>query len=422
MWTGIPVFKLTEAESQKLIRMEDELHKRVIGQHQAIVAVSKAIRRARAGIKDPKRPTGSFIFLGPSGVGKTELARTLAEFLFGDEDAMIQVDMSEYMEKHSVSRLVGSPPGYVGYDEGGQLTEAVRRKPYSVLLLDEIEKAHPDVFNILLQILEEGKLTDSQGRKVDFRNTIVIMTSNIGAGQISKNQTLGFSIGDEHGLCYDEMKGRVMGELKKVFRPELLNRIDEIIVFHKLEKEEILTIVDLQLKRLREQMATYEVAIELTDAAKELLVEQGYDPAMGARPLRRAIQRFIEDPLADFVLGRELNPGRRRSWSTGRRSHRRGGRVAVDIKIVEGEPRAEKVTVPPDEPPSPRGSGRRASKPERPPRGSLSRRPARACHGAVTETACRRSVGPRPRTMRRRSRDFVRRRRFCGDGTEYVAA
>ena len=309
MWTGIPVFKLTEAESQKLIKMEGELHKRVIGQEEAIVAVSKSIRRARAGIKDPKRPTGSFIFLGPSGVGKTELARTLAEFLFGDEDAMIQVDMSEYMEKHSVSRLVGSPPGYIGYDEGGQLTEAVRRKPYSVVLLDEVEKAHPDVFNILLQILEDGKLTDAQGRKVDFRNTIVIMTSNIGAATISKNQSLGFSVGDESGLTYDEMKSRIMGELKKVFRPELLNRIDEVIVFHKLSKEEITTIVDLMLKRLRDQMVEHEAAIELTDEAKQLLVEKGYDPAMGARPLRRAIQRHIEDPLADFVLGRSLKPG-----------------------------------------------------------------------------------------------------------------
>src|SRR4029078_10479596 len=244
MWTGIPVFKLTEAETQKLMRMEEELHKRVIGQHAAVEVVSKAIRRSRAGIKDPKRPAGSFIFLRPSGVGKTELARPLAEFLFGDEEAMVRIDMSEYMEKHAVSRLVGSPPGYIGYDEGGQLTEAVRRKPYSVLLLDEIEKAHPDVFNILLQILEEGKLTDAQGRRVDFRNTIVIMTSTIGASQISKNQGFGFSVGDEQGLSYEEMKSRVMGELKKVFRPELLNRIDEIIVFPKLTREEILQIVE----------------------------------------------------------------------------------------------------------------------------------------------------------------------------------
>ena len=334
MWTGIPVFKLTEAESQKLIRMEEELHKRVIGQEEAIVAVSKSIRRARAGIKDPKRPTGSFIFLGPSGVGKTELARTLAEFLFGDEDAMIQVDMSEYMEKHSVSRLVGSPPGYIGYDEGGQLTESVRRKPYSVVLLDEVEKAHPDVFNILLQILEDGKLTDAQGRKVDFRNTIVIMTSNIGAATISKNQSFGFSVGDESGLSYDEMKGRIMGELKKVFRPELLNRIDEVIVFHKLSKDEIKVIVDLMMNRLREQMVEHEAAIELTEGAKELLVDKGYDPAMGARPLRRAIQRFIEDPLADYVLGRSLKPGstivvdrkegaEKRSTSTSSKARRR---------------------------------------------------------------------------------------------------
>jgi ATP-dependent Clp protease ATP-binding subunit ClpC len=349
MWTGIPVFKLTEAESQKLIRMEEELHKRVIGQEEAIVAVSKSIRRARAGIKDPKRPTGSFIFLGPSGVGKTELARTLAEFLFGDEDAMIQVDMSEYMEKHSVSRLVGSPPGYIGYDEGGQLTEAVRRKPYSVLLLDEIEKAHPDVFNILLQILEEGKLTDAQGRRVDFRNTIVIMTSNIGAGQISKNQGFGFSIGDEQGLSYDEMKSRVMGELKKVFRPELLNRIDEVIVFHKLAKEEIMTIVDLMMKRLREQMAQHDVVVELTDEAKELLVDKGYDPAMGARPLRRAIQRYIEDPLADYVLGRELDPGS--TILVSRKVNEDGEPTEeVDITFIPGEVTPEQVTVPPAEP------------------------------------------------------------------------
>ena len=349
MWTGIPVFKLTEAESQRLIRMEDELHKRVIGQEEAIIAVSKSIRRARAGIKDPKRPTGSFIFLGPSGVGKTELARTLAEFLFGDEDAMIQIDMSEYMEKHSVSRLVGSPPGYIGYDEGGQLTEAVRRKPYSVLLLDEIEKAHPDVFNILLQILEEGKLTDAQGRRVDFRNTIVIMTSNLGAAQISKNTGFGFTVGDESGLSYDEMKSRVMGELKKVFRPELLNRIDEIIVFHKLSKEEITTIVDLQLRRLREQMVVHEVAIELTDEAKELLVDKGYDPAMGARPLRRAIQRYIEDPLADFVLGRQLEPGSTILVGRTRTDDGEPG-DEVDITFIPGEVTPEKVTVPPDEP------------------------------------------------------------------------
>ena len=310
MWTGIPVFKLTEAETKKLVRMEDELHKRVIGQDAAITAVSKAIRRSRAGIKDPKRPAGSFIFLGPSGVGKTELARTLAEFLFGDEEAMVRIDMSEYMEKHAVSRLVGSPPGYIGYDEGGQLTEAVRRKPYSVLLLDEIEKAHPDVFNILLQILEDGKLTDAQGRKVDFRNAIVIMTSNIGAADIAKNTPLGFTISDESGMTYDDMKNRIMGDLKKVFRPEFLNRIDEVIVFHKLAKDEIKHIVDLMISRVRAQVAEHELQLELTDEAKDLLVEKGWDPSMGARPLRRAIQRYIEDPLADEVLKQgEMTPG-----------------------------------------------------------------------------------------------------------------
>jgi ATP-dependent Clp protease ATP-binding subunit ClpC len=310
MWTGIPVFKLTEAETQKLMRMEEELHKRVIGQNAAIEAVSKAIRRSRAGLKDPKRPTGSFIFLGPSGVGKTELGRTLAEFLFGDEDAMVRIDMSEYMEKHSVSRLVGSPPGYIGYDEGGQLTEAVRRKPYSVLLLDEIEKAHPDVFNILLQILEDGRLTDSQGRTVDFRNAIVIMTSNVGAAQIAKNTEIGFTIGDEDtGVTYDQMKTRIMSELKKVFRPEFLNRIDEVIVFHKLAKDEIKEIVELLLKRIRESLAERELSLNLSDDAADLLVEKGWDPSMGARPLRRAIQRYIEDPLADEVLAQNLDPG-----------------------------------------------------------------------------------------------------------------
>jgi ATP-dependent Clp protease ATP-binding subunit ClpC len=311
MWTGIPVFKLTEAESKKLIRMEDELHKRVIGQEMAITAVSKAIRRSRAGIKDPKRPAGSFIFLGPSGVGKTELARTLAEFLFGDEEAMVRIDMSEYMEKHAVSRLVGSPPGYIGYDEGGQLTEAVRRKPYSVLLLDEIEKAHPDVFNILLQILEDGRLTDAQGRTVDFRNAIVIMTSNIGAADIARNTPLGFSFtDDETGVSYEDMKSRIMGDLKKVFRPEFLNRIDEVIVFHKLAKTEIKEIVDLMVSRVRAQVAEHELQLDLTDDAKELLVDKGWDPSMGARPLRRAIQRYVEDPLADEVLrAGEMTPG-----------------------------------------------------------------------------------------------------------------
>lgn len=303
MWTGIPVFKLTEAETSRLVRMESELHKRVIGQEAAVTALSKAIRRSRAGLKDPKRPTGSFIFLGPSGVGKTELARTLAEFLFGDQDSMVRIDMSEYMEKHAVSRLVGSPPGYVGYDEGGQLTEAVRRKPYCVLLLDEIEKAHPDVFNMLLQILEDGRLTDSHGKTVDFRHAIIIMTSNIGAKEIARSTPLGFSVVDEEtGLTYDDMKNSVMGELKRVFRPEFLNRIDDVIVFHKLRKEEITTIVELLLQHVRRSMADRELQVELSEPMKTLLIEKGWDPNMGARPLRRAIQRYVEDPLADFVL------------------------------------------------------------------------------------------------------------------------
>ena len=343
MWTGIPVFKLTEAETAKLMRMEEELHKRVIGQHPAIEVVSKAIRRSRAGLKDPKRPTGSFIFLGPSGVGKTELARTLAEFLFGDEDTMIRIDMSEYMEKHAVSRLVGSPPGYIGYDEGGQLTEAVRRKPYSVLLLDEIEKAHPDVFNILLQILEDGRLTDAQGRTVDFRHCIVIMTSNIGASEIARNTPLGFAVSDdETGITYDDMKNRIMGELKKVFRPEFLNRIDDVIVFHKLAKDEIKEIVDLLLLRIRESMADRELQLELSEEAKDLLVEKGWDPAMGARPLRRAIQRYIEDPLADFVLRAQVPSGSTVLVEPGAED---SDEDDVKLSVIEPEPKPTPVGV-----------------------------------------------------------------------------
>ena len=309
MWTGIPVFKLTEAESKKLLRMEEELHKRLVGQEPAVHAISKAIRRSRAGLKDPRRPTGSFIFLGPSGVGKTELARTLAEFLFGDEDHLVQLDMSEYMEKHSVSRLVGSPPGYVGHEEGGQLTEIVRRKPYSVVLLDEIEKAHPDVFNILLQILEDGRLTDSQGRTVDFRNVILIMTSNIGAATISKNAPLGFAQSSETGMSYEDMKSRITSELKRVFRPEFLNRVDEVIVFHKLDRSEIRRIVDLLIERLQKQIVSSGIVLQLTDAGRDLLVDKGFDPGLGARPLRRAIQRYIEDKLADAMLDHQFAEG-----------------------------------------------------------------------------------------------------------------
>nr|WP_303646205.1 ATP-dependent Clp protease ATP-binding subunit [Candidatus Solincola tengchongensis] len=308
-WTGIPVSQLTEEESSKLLRMEEELHKRIVGQDEAVKAVSRSIRRARSGLKDPKRPSGSFIFLGPSGVGKTELARALAEFLFGDESALIQIDMSEYMEKHAVSRLVGSPPGYVGYEEGGQLTEAVRRKPFSVVLLDEIEKAHPDAFNMLLQILEDGRLTDSQGHKVDFRNTIVIMTSNLGARDISKGTPLGFTAKKEGGLDYEKMKERVLSELKRTFRPELLNRIDDVIVFHELSHEQIKQIVDLLMKRVKDQLAEQDMELILSEDAKEVLVKEGYDPVYGARPLRRAIQKLIEDPLSEKILAKEFLPG-----------------------------------------------------------------------------------------------------------------
>jgi ATP-dependent Clp protease ATP-binding subunit ClpC len=307
--TGIPVFKLTEEESQRLLRMEDELHKRVIGQNDAIRALSQAIRRTRAGLKDPKRPGGSFIFAGPSGVGKTELSKTLAEFLFGDEDSLIQLDMSEYMEKHTVSRLFGSPPGYVGYEEGGQLTEKVRRRPFSVVLFDEIEKAHPDIFNSLLQILEDGRLTDAQGRMVDFKNTVIIMTTNLGTRDISKGVSVGFARQGETRGSYDRMKAKVGEELKQHFRPEFLNRVDDIIVFHQLAEDEIFEIVDLMINKVDDRLKDRDMAIELEPAAKKLLSERGYDPVLGARPLRRTIQREIEDMLSEKILFGELRPG-----------------------------------------------------------------------------------------------------------------
>ena len=307
--TGIPVLKLTEEESSRLLRMEDELHKRVIGQEQAIHALSQAIRRTRAGLKDPKRPGGSFIFAGPSGVGKTELSKTLAEFLFGDQDALIQLDMSEFSEKHTVSRLFGSPPGYVGYEEGGQLTEKVRRRPFSVVLFDEVEKAHPDIFNSLLQILEDGRLTDAQGRTVDFKNTVIIMTTNLGTRDIAKGLNLGFAADDGGRTDYERMKAKVNEELKQHFRPEFLNRIDDIVVFHQLTKNEIVNIVDLMINKVDERLRDKDMAIELTQAAKEALAERGYDPVLGARPLRRTIQRDIEDVLSEKILFGELKPG-----------------------------------------------------------------------------------------------------------------
>ena len=307
--TGIPVFKLTEAETARLLRMEDELHRRVIGQDQAIKALSQAIRRTRAGLKDPRRPGGSFIFAGPSGVGKTELSRTLAKFLFGDQDALIQLDMSEYSEKHTASRLFGAPPGYVGYDEGGQLTEKVRRKPFSVVLFDEIEKAHPDIFNSLLQVLEDGRLTDSQGRVVDFKNTIIIMTTNLGTRDISKSLNLGFTNASDALGNYERMKGKVNEELRTHFRPEFLNRIDDVIVFHQLSENEIIQIVDLMIANLDERLRARDMGIELTTEAKALLAKRGYDPLLGARPLRRCIQREIEDVLSEKILFGDVKAG-----------------------------------------------------------------------------------------------------------------
>jgi ATP-dependent Clp protease ATP-binding subunit ClpC len=307
--TGIPVFKLTEEETSRLLRMEDELHKRVIGQEPAIKALSQTIRRTRAGLKDPKRPGGSFIFAGPSGVGKTELSKTLAEFLFGDEDSLIQLDMSEFMEKHTVSRLFGSPPGYVGYDEGGQLTEKVRRKPFSVVLFDEVEKAHPDIFNSLLQILEDGRLTDAQGRVVDFKNTVIIMTTNLGTRDISKGFNMGFTKEHDAQGNYERMKNKVQDELKQHFRPEFLNRVDDTIVFHQLTEAEIVTIVDLMIAKVDVRMRDRDMGLELTPAAKQLLAKKGYDPVLGARPLRRTIQREIEDVLSEKILFGEMKAG-----------------------------------------------------------------------------------------------------------------
>ena len=310
-WTGIPVSKLTEAETERLKKLEDELHKRVIGQDEAIVATSKAIRRSRIGLKDPKRPIGSFMFLGPTGVGKTETCKALAECLFGDENAIIRVDMSEYMEKHTVSKLIGSPPGYVGYDEGGQLTEKVRRKPYSVILFDEIEKAHPDVFNIMLQILDDGRLTDSQGRVVDFKNTVIIMTSNIGARNISDQKAIGFNGGEENKTTkkYEEIKSSVMSELKKEFKPEFLNRVDEIIVFKQLTEEEIEKIADLMLETSVSRLNERNIKVKITKEMKKHIAKVGFDPVYGARPLKRAIQNLVEDKLAEEILDGNVKDG-----------------------------------------------------------------------------------------------------------------
>ena len=308
-WTGIPVFKLTEQETTRLLRMEDELHKRIIGQHEAVKAVSKAIRRTRAGLKDPRRPSGSFIFAGPSGVGKTELSKALAQFLFGDDNALIQIDMGEFHDRYTASRLVGSPPGYVGYEEGGQLTEKVRRKPFSVVLFDEIEKAHQEVYNTLLQVLEDGRLTDGQGRTVDFKNTVIIFTTNLGTSDISKAVNLGFSASHDETSNYERMKSKVNDEVKKHFRPEFLNRIDDTIVFHQLTEEEIITMVDLMISRVEVQLRNKDMELELTGMAKKLLAKRGFDPVMGARPLRRTIQREIEDQLSEKILFGELEPG-----------------------------------------------------------------------------------------------------------------
>lgn len=308
-WTGVPLSRMEQAETAKLLRMEEDLRGRVIGQEEAVVAISKALRRSRADLKDPRRPIGSFIFLGPTGVGKTFLAQSLAEFMFGDRDALIQIDMSEYMEKFTSSRLIGSPPGYVGHEEGGQLSEAVRRRPYSVVLFDEIEKAHPDVMHLLLQILEEGKLTDSLGRKIDFRNTIIILTSNIGAELIKKQGVMGFGASQRDETKYDVMKEKILEEAKRVLKPEFINRLDDLIVFHSLTKTELVRIVDLEISKVTERIKVKEITLELDESARDFLAEKGHDPAYGARPMRRAVERYLEDPMAEEILRGSIKAG-----------------------------------------------------------------------------------------------------------------
>ena len=308
-WTGVPLQRMEEAEAAKLLRMEEDLKEHVIGQDEAVTAISKALRRSRADLKDPRRPIGSFIFLGPTGVGKTFLARNLAEFMFGDPDALIQIDMSEYMEKFTSSRLIGSPPGYVGYEEGGQLSEAVRRRPYSVVLFDEIEKAHPDVMHLLLQILEEGTVTDSLGRKVDFRNTIIIMTSNVGAELIKKQTALGFGAMENESADYEGMKVKILEQSKKVFKPEFLNRLDDLIVFHMLEKKDLVKIVDLEISKVIDRLKSREISVKIDNKAKDFLIEDGYDPEYGARPMRRSVEKHLEDPLAEHLLRGDVKDG-----------------------------------------------------------------------------------------------------------------
>jgi ATP-dependent Clp protease ATP-binding subunit ClpC len=339
-WTGIPVSQMLEGEAEKLLHMEERIHERLVNQDEAVTAISEAIRRSRAGLKDPRRPIGSFIFLGPTGVGKTELAKTLARFLFDDEDAMVRLDMSEYQERHTVSRLIGAPPGYIGYDEGGQLTEAVRRRPYRVILLDEVEKAHPEVFNSLLQILDDGRLTDGHGRTVDFKNTVVIMTSNVGAELIRRQMSLGFAAAKEtkaEKLDYEAMKERVLGEMKKTFRPEFINRIDEIIVFHQLTEAQLRQIVDLLVKDLQQRLADRKLNIELSDEAKSWLAKEGYDPVFGARPLRRAIERYVENPLSAKILSGELNEGDTIKVDLGKEGLTFSGRRAKTKKTARAE-------------------------------------------------------------------------------------